>query len=505
MTEKTPPSPNPRSKPVLLAFMAVAGLTVLFGLVAMLRQGGRPDVPRELTVFCAAGLRAPVEAAAKAYEKETGVRVNLSYGGSQTLLASIEVSKTGDLFIPADDSYTAIAREKKLANEVFPLAVMKAMVAVKQGNPKAVRAVADLTRAEVALSQANPEAAAIGKVAKAALQKSGLWDQVAARTTVFKGTVNEAVNDVVLGAVDAAFAWDAMAPQYSALEFVSLPEFSNAVAHVNATVLNSSRHPVEAFRLARYLAAPDKGLKEFAKNGFRTLPGDEWSEKPEINLFAGAMLRPAIDKTVSDFEAREGVRVNRIYNGCGILVAEMQAGKHPDAYFACDTSFMAQVKDLFLDSTNLSANQLVILVHKGNPYGIKTLRDLGKAGVRLGVGHEKQCALGVLTKNTLMTNGTYMEVMKNVAVQSPTGDFLVNQLRAKALDAVIAYVSNAAGMANELDAIAVDIPCANAAQPLAAARETKFPQLTQRLIERLKTAESAERFKATGFRWTGAQ
>ena len=31
---------------------------------------------------------------------------------------------------------------------------------------------------------------------------------------------------------------------------------------------------------------------------------------------------------------------------------------------------MKQVHDLFLDSTDVSTNQLVILVHKGNPHEI---------------------------------------------------------------------------------------------------------------------------------------
>ena len=487
----------------MIPFLLVAAATLVFGIVALVRGPKKSTaLTPPLTVYCAAGLRSPVEAVAKEYEKEFGVRIDLSFGGSQTLLANIEVSKTGDLYIPADDSYIALAREKKLCAEVLPLATMTPMLAVKKGNAKNIRALSDLMRNDVKVSQANPDAAAIGKIVRAALQKSGHWDALSARTMVFKGTVSDAANDVVLGAVDAAFVWDALAPQYPALEFISVPELSNAVGHVSAAVLSASKSPTAALTFARYLAARDKGLKAFEKNGFRVAGGDLWSREPELNLFAGAMLRPAIDQTVTDFEKREGVRVNRVYNGCGILVAEMQTGKHPDAYFACDTSFMTQVSDLFLDATNLSMNQLVIMVPEGNPRGIKELRDLAQPGLRLGVGHEKQCALGVLTKNTLMTNGTYFAVRKNVAVESPTGDFLVNQLRTKSLDAIIAYVSNAAGSADELDAIAVDIPCAMAAQPLALSRDTKYPQLTSRLIELLKSTESKERFEKNGFRWT---
>jgi len=504
------PSPAPispptaqRSKPVLLGFLALAALTLMFGFVMMLREAKKPVHRTSLTVYCAAGLRAPTEAVARDYENEFGVPIDLSFGGSQTLLANIEVSKTGDVYIPADDSYIALAEQKQVVAETMPLATMTPMIAVKKGNPRKIHSAADTARADVKLSQANPDAAAIGKVVRSALQRTGQWGPIAAHTSVFKGTVNDALNDVVIGAADAAFGWDALAPQYPALEFAAAPELTNATGRVVAAVLKTSKQPTAALKFARYLSARDKGLKQFEKNGFRIATGDPWAAQPELNLFAGAMLRPAIEQTITDFEQREGVRVNRVYNGCGILVAEMRTGKRPDAYFACDTSFMSQVNDLFLDATNVSANQLVIMVPKGNPRAIKTLRDLGQPGLRLGVGHEKQCALGVLTRNTLLTNGNYLEVMKNVAVQSPTGDFLVNQLRARSLDAVVAYISNAAGASNELDAIAIDIPCAIAAQPVALSRETKYPQLTSRLLARLKSAESRERFEANGFRWLG--
>ncbi len=58
------------------------------------------------------------------------------------------------------------------------------------------------------------------------------------------------------------------------------------------------------------------------------------------------MLRPAIEQTIAEFERREGVKVTRVYNGCGILVAQMKAGEVPDAYFACDSEFMNQVNDI---------------------------------------------------------------------------------------------------------------------------------------------------------------
>src|SRR5262245_38579518 len=118
-----------------IPFLASAGL--LAGLLAFLLkpESGSTDDRQPLLVFCAAGIRVPVDAAARAYQEELGVPVHLQYGGSQTLLANVEASHRGDLYIPADDSYLKIARDKGLAAEAIPLAGMKPVLAVKKGNP----------------------------------------------------------------------------------------------------------------------------------------------------------------------------------------------------------------------------------------------------------------------------------------------------------------------------------------------------------------------------------
>jgi ABC-type molybdate transport system substrate-binding protein len=195
--------------------------------------------------------------------------------------------------------------------------------------------------------------------------------------------------------------------------------------------------------------------------------------------------------------------VTRIYNGCGILVGQMKTSRTagPDAYFACDQSFLDLVKDRFGPATTVSGNQLVILVHKGNPHGIRRLADLAKPGLRVGVGHEKQCAMGVLTQQTLREDRSRDPVMKNVKVQSPTGDLLVNQMLAGTLDAVIAYISNAAGHADRLEAVPIDIPCAFADQPFAVARDSEHKNLAGRLLDAILSRQSRERFAEYGFTW----
>lgn len=482
----------------LLAFLAgFAGLVTAYFLAYDPFGWSR----RPVVVYCAAGLKGPVEAIAAAYERETGLKVELRFGASQSLLAQIEVSRQGDLYLPADDRFVAIAREKDLLDETIPLATQRPVVVVPKGNPKGYADLRDALAKQARLSAANPDAAAIGAVTRTALQKAGLWDEFAARTIVSKATVNEVIPDVVIGAADAGVVWDPMAHTLAELETIPAPELAGVAAVLSACVVRETTRPAEALRFARYLAAADRGAGTFREQGYSALAGDKWAHTPELKLLSGAMLRPAIEKTLAEFEEREGCTVVRVYNGCGILVAQMETGERPDAFFACDAQFMKMVADKFEEPIDVSGNQLVILVKKGNPLGVRTLRDLAKAGVRVGVGHEQKCALGVLTQTTLEFTKLQNAVEKNIQVRLPTGDMLVNHLRTGSLDAVVAYKSNAVEAADELEAYAVDVPCALATQPLAPGKTTAYPALTRRLMEALRSAKSEERFRENGFEW----
>lgn len=484
---------------VLLALIvaAVGGTWLTF----QLRKSDAVE-SEPLLVFCAASNRSAFELVRRDYEAEFHVPIQVQYGPSQTLLANIEVSRSGDWYLPADDGFIAMAKARGLTAEEFPLAEMRMVVAVMRGNPKQIASWHDLLRSDVRVAQASPETTAIGKLARNVLSASGKWDEFTARTVTYKTTVNEVANDVAIGAIDAGIVFDAVLHDYPALEAVSLPELREGVAQVTGAVLNTSRRPQQALHFARYLSARDKGLRRYRDHGFRTVEGDRWSDPLELTLYAGSMLRPAIERTIADFENREGVRVLRVYNGCGILVAQMKAGTLPDAYFACDVEFMNQVRELFPASTDVSRNELVILVKKGNPLGIRSLKDLAKAELRVGIGHEKQCAMGWITQRTFQEGGVRNDVMKNVVVQTPTGDMLVNQMRSGALDAAVAYLSNAAGSADTLDAIRIEgLRCSIATQPYAAAEDSPHKRTMQRLLDAIRSEASRQAFRKEGFSW----
>ncbi len=455
-----------------------------------------------LMIYCAASNRAVIDAIRADYEREFGRTVDIQYGPSQTLLSSIEVSGVGDLFLPADDSFMVMAADKKLISEKLPIAQMRGVLAVRKGNPKGITRFEDLIKPGIVLVQASTDASAIGKLTRERLSEQKLWDKLHATTKAYRGTVTDVANDLQVGAADVGIVYDAVLHSYPDLQAVSIPELEKVVSDVSLAVIRTAKQSREALHFARYIAARDRGLKRYQEFGFQVAKGDVWSDVPELSVFAGSMLRPAIDETINAFEKREGVKVSRVYNGCGILVAQMKAGQHPDAYFACDREFMNSVPDIFPSPVDVSQNELVILVKKGNPLKISSLKDLARPDVRVGIGHEKQCAMGWLTQNTLKASGLQNEVMANVKVQTPSGDMLVNQMQTGSLDAAVAYLSNAAGAADFLDAVAIKgISCSIAVQPFAVAVDSPYAQTTNRLFQLLLSAESKETFLAEGFRW----
>ena len=496
------------------AFIAFGGSVLLLaGLIALLRwdpfaadeTGGEP-----LVVYCAEALRMPLEATARDYEQQFGQKVYLRVGPSQTILTNLLIGKGGDLFLPADDSFIDLARKKDAIAEVLPLARLTAVAITRPGYTGTIHSWADFVDRGHTLGIAHTGSTAIGKLLRHRLTELGLWESVEKCEPTYLTSVNEVANTVQVGGVDVGVVWDAVALQHAKLKdrIVHLKELDSVTAKVQIALTTFSTQPDAALRFVHFLRSKDGGARYFKEQGYTDFVTEDTAQQPELVVYAGAMLRPAVEQTLKEFATREHVKITPVYNGCGILVSQMRAGQKPDLYFACDTRFMDQVQDLFDPAVEVSSNQLVIAVPKGNPHGIQSLRDLGKPGLRVGVGHEQQCALGAITKQTFLQAGVYAAVRKNIVVVSPTGDYLINQLRSgigrsnPELDAVVAYKSNVMLFPDKLDGIPVTgIPCAAPHQPLAVSRTTASRELCEKLKTAIQSARSKERFEKLGFGW----
>jgi molybdate transport system substrate-binding protein len=262
-----------RPDPVIA--VAAGSLVVLGVCVYLLYRGAGPtsgrSADRPLVVYCAAALKPVMQAIAADYEQVTGGRVLFRFGNSGEILANAALHRDGDLFLPADDGFVRLAEDRGLIGERFPLARMRAVVVTRPGNPRNVARLDDLLDPGLKLGQANPDAAAIGKVTRDHLRTLGRWGALRANTKVLHGTVTDALTAVQIGATDAAVVWDVVAASDPSLAVVRVPELDGATARVELAVLKSSSDPEAARRFARFVRDPDRGGRHFRAAGFTDL------------------------------------------------------------------------------------------------------------------------------------------------------------------------------------------------------------------------------------------
>ena len=241
-------------------------MLALLAIALRVRSGGPP---RSLTIFCAAGLREPLEAIRAAYEKENSVHLTVHYGGSSTLLSNLRLNHDADLFLPADDSYIEIAKADGLVSETFPIAQMRPILAISK-NPTRSASTRSTTclRKRCRIFHDRSRCAATGKLVQGALEKAGKWDAFKARVTVFKGTVSEVAADLQVGAGDAGIVWDAMLKQLPDCEEAPLPDLAGVTARVVAGIHHNNEAPPFRPCFRGVSRRADKGQQYFMDAGF---------------------------------------------------------------------------------------------------------------------------------------------------------------------------------------------------------------------------------------------
>ncbi len=468
-----------------------------------------PTTGDSLHIYCAAGMRLPLEEVAAEFEKEFGTKIILDYGSSGELEGKIQLetengNPRADVYIPADVGFVNRAREKKLVRESFPLAKFQVSVAVKPGNPKEIKSLNDFFTDGIGYVICN-EQAGVGKRTKGVLSKYGLYDKICKHTAATKPRVTEAAMAIKTSdKIDAGLIWDTEALK-NGLEIVNVPELKDAHSTVTAAVTEATKKPTLALMFCRYLSAPGKGLKAFIKHKFNPIPGDPWAERPELIFYSGGVNRVALEDTVAAFEKREGVSINVKYAGCGLLVQDIKASPldlKPDVFLTCDASYLPMVGDYFLEGKDVSRTAMGLLVQSQSTKEIKTLKDLAKEEVAVGIADPEKTALGALTLNLLDAAGVKAVVTKKM-ITAPSAHELRLMLEAhkQKLDVAIVYEANAQNLDDTLNFIPIDHPLAHATQNMATGKASKFPNLSTRLKTAIISQTSKSSFTTKGFSW----
>lgn len=240
----------------------MAALALLLGLSGCGRPGGR-ERSDDLLVFAGAAGQPALEEIGALFEKETGVRVNLTFGGSGSVLAQMELSGRGDVYIPGSPDYIVIGLRKKLlvpGSERIVAYLVPAIV-TPAGNPAGVRGLDDLTRPGLRVGLGNPESVCLGLYSVELLERNGLLEEVLENTVTFAESCARTANLAALGQVDAVIGWRVFHYWNPArMDWIPIePERIPRLAYIPVAIAASARDPELAQRFIDFVLSERSG------------------------------------------------------------------------------------------------------------------------------------------------------------------------------------------------------------------------------------------------------
>jgi len=172
---------------------------LLFLLNSLRAQG-------QISIAAAADLQSAMPEIAARFERETGIRVKLSFGSSGNFFAQIQNGAPYDLFLSADVDYPKKLEAAGLTEtgSHYQYASGKIVLWVPSGSTVNVNRGLDvlLDPAVKKVAIANPAHAPYGRAAESALRKAGVWDRISSKL-VLGENISQTAQFVQSGNADA--------------------------------------------------------------------------------------------------------------------------------------------------------------------------------------------------------------------------------------------------------------------------------------------------------------
>jgi molybdate transport system substrate-binding protein len=228
---------------------------------------------KEICIAAAADLKFAMGELSEKFEKQTGTKVNVTYGSSGNFFSQMQNGAPFDLFFSADIAYPQKLEAAGLAEPgtLYEYAVGRIVIwtpadakvdAANQG----WKALLDARVEKIAI--ANPEHAPYGRAAVAALQKAGIYESVKAKL-VYGENISQAAQFVQSGNAQAGIVAMSLAvsPAMRAGKRWEIPAKMHPAIEQGAIVLKDAQNK-EAARAFLEFVKSTTGRTTLAKYGF---------------------------------------------------------------------------------------------------------------------------------------------------------------------------------------------------------------------------------------------
>ena len=235
------------------------------------RGGVTPD---SVTVFAAASLTDALQELSSRYTRESGAKVELSFAASSTLARQIDSGAHADVFLSADQEWMDYLEQRGLIQKATRRDLLGNRLALIAPASSAIQLpikpkfplLAALNGGRLATG--DPDSVPVGRYARAALTKLGVWDSVADHL-VRADTVRSALAFVASGEAPLGIVYETDAQVDKRVRVVDLfPADSHPPISYPIALTSTANGQARAF--VEFLRGPGSAAT-FEKFGFKVL------------------------------------------------------------------------------------------------------------------------------------------------------------------------------------------------------------------------------------------
>lgn len=252
----------------------------IFLLVAIFASAGiifrlRSAETKKLFIYCGAAISPPMQEIGREFEKRYKAKIEYTFAGSPCLLAQITFTKKGDLYMPGEQWYMDQAIKKGYIERWETVAIFTPVIAVQKGNPKKIKSILDLQRADVRVGLGNREACAIGEISDKIFQKAekvlnlkGLAKRIWENAKYMAMQEPELGNTIKLKHLDATIIWSSTAFRIrDSIDVIPIDPRYQINSPIPLGILKFSQNKSLANEFLNFVLSL-KGKEIFRKHGF---------------------------------------------------------------------------------------------------------------------------------------------------------------------------------------------------------------------------------------------
>lgn len=224
------------------------------------------------------------------------------------------------------------------------------------------------------------------------------------------------------------------------------------------------------------------------------------SRPPELRVLCGSSMSEPAGAVVASFRARQGAEVLLDLGGSETLFPRVLAGAPADI-FVCHDPFEQQLKEAghWAGSAVVGVLEPVLVVRAGNPRNIRTLEDLTRPGLKLGIGDPRYSTCGELFVRLLEAKGLREAVMKQVALESRSHAEVANGLIVGPLDVGVVWNFIVRSYSNKLEQVQTHDRYPATRVTVVGLRQSPQPELRDAFLELCRSEEVREVFRDYGY------